>query len=169
MNFLDLAQKRFSVRAYDSKPVPDEALNTLLEVARLAPSAANRQPLHLLVIRERECRDAMNVVYLREWFRTAPVVLVVCVEPAKAWVRGDGKNYGDVDASIMMDHITLCAADIGLGTCWIAAFDPAKVRAILQLPEGIEPLAITPLGYPAEVGRAKMRKSLKEFVHWGKW
>ena len=169
MSFLDLAQQRFSVRAYDSKLVPDAAVDTLLEVARLAPSAANRQPLHLIVIRDPARRHAMNAVYPREWFRTAPVVIVVCVEPAKAWVRGDGKNYGDVDASIAMDHITLCASDIGLGTCWIAAFDPAKIRAVLDLPAGIEPLAITPLGYPAEAGRGKIRKALAELVHRDKW
>jgi len=169
MDFLDLAQKRFSVRAYESKPVPDDEINKVLEAARLAPTAANRQPLHLIVLQNSENRNAMNVVYLRSWFRNAPVVIVVCVEPSKAWVRGDGKNYGDVDAAIVMDHMTLCAADIGLGTCWIASFDASKVRSILSLPPGIEPLAIATLGYPAEKGPAKMRKSLTELVHIEKW
>jgi nitroreductase len=169
MDFLDLVKKRFSVRAYDPKPVPEDAISVILEAARLAPTAANRQPLHLMVLHKGEKRPAMNGVYLRDWFRQAPVIIVVCAEPAKAWVRGDGKNYGDVDAAIMMDHITLCAADIGLGTCWIAAFDAAKVRAILDLPAGIEPVALTPLGYPAEAARAKIRKTLSELVHREKW
>jgi len=169
MNFLDLIQHRFSVRGYDSKPVPDDALNTVLEAARLAPSAANRQPLHLVVVGGGEQRHALNNAYPRDWFRMAPVVIVVCVEPACAWVRSDGKHYGDVDGAIAMDHMTLCAAEIGLGTCWIAAFDPAKVRMALGLPAGIEPLAMTPLGYPAEQPRDKNRKALSEIIHRDKW
>jgi len=169
MDFLDLAKKRFSVRAYESGPVPDDALNKVLEAARLAPSAANRQPLHLMVLRDGPHRHAINLAYPRDWFRKPPVVIVLCVEPAKAWARSDGKNYGDVDAAIAMDHMTLCATALGFGTCWVGAFDPAKVRAILELPAGIEPLAMMPLGIPAESARGKPRKALDEMVHWERW
>ena len=71
---------------------------------------------------------------------------MVCVEPHKAWTRQDGKNYAAVDGAIAMDHMTLCATDLGLGTCWVGAFDPATVRKILGLPDGIEPLIMTPFG-----------------------
>lgn len=169
MDFIALAQKRFSVRSYEPTPVPDEALDKVLEAARLAPSAANRQPIHLVVLHDMEHRHRLHSAYPRDWFWKTPVVIVLCVETARAWVRGDGKSYGDVDGAIAMDHLTLCAADLGLGTCWIAAFDPAKVRMELNLPEGIEPLAMTPLGYPAEPVRAKSRKSLTDIVHRETW
>lgn len=169
MSFLDLAKKRFSVRVYQPKAVPDEALALVLEAGRMAPSAANRQPLHFIVLKDEARRQALGVVYPRDWFWKAPVIIVVCVENARAWCRSDAKNYGDVDGAIAMDHMTLCATDIGLGTCWIGAFDPAKARRVLNLPAGVEPLAMTPLGYPGELVRAKSRKPLEEFLHHETW
>jgi nitroreductase len=88
----------------------------------------------------------------------------MCTVPAEGWKRRDGKNYADVDATIAMDHLILAAAALGLGTCWVAAFDPAVARAILQLPKGIEPLAFTPVGYPADAPTPKTRKSLADLV-----
>jgi len=169
MNFLDLAKKRFSVRCYEAKPVPEEVLEKVLEAGHLAPSAANRQPCHLIVVRSEEQRRKLGITYPRDWFWQAPVIIVVCVESSQAWVRSDSKNYADVDGAILVDHMTLCAADLGLGTCWIGAFDPARVRSILNLPPGIEPLAMMPLGYPAEPERAKIRKPLAELIHQETW
>jgi nitroreductase len=169
MSFLDLAKKRFSVRRFETTPVPEEALEAILEAGRLAPSAANRQPCHLVVIRSEEQRRKLGVAYPREWFWQAPVIIVICVETSRAWVRADNKSYGDVDGALVVDHMTLCAADLGLGTCWIGAFDPAKVRSLLNLPAGIEPLAMIPLGIPAEPVRAKSRKPLSEMVHRETW
>lgn len=169
MSFLDLVKKRFSVRRYETTPVPEEALEKVLEAGRLAPSAANRQPSHFIVVRSEEHRRKLGVAYPRDWFWQAPVIIVICVEPSRAWVRSDNTNYADVDGAIAVDHMTLCAADLGLGTCWIGAFDPAKAKSILNLPAGIEPLAMIPLGYPAEPVRAKSRKPLAELVHQETW
>lgn len=167
--FLDLARERRSIRRYRPDPVPDADLEKILEAGRMAPSAANRQPWHFVVVRDADRRRALAQAYPRDWFAAAPVMLVVCVEPARAWRRSDGKSYADVDGAIAMDHITLCAADLGLGTCWIGAFDPAKVRAALGLPENVEPLAMTPVGYPADEGKPKERKALQEVVHRETW
>jgi len=169
MNFLELAKKRFSVRRFEAKPIPQEALETILEAGRLAPSAANRQPCHLIVVQGAEQRRKLGVAYPRDWFWQAPVIIVICVETSRAWVRSDHKSYGDVDGALAADHMTLCAASLDLGTCWIGAFDPAKVRNILNLPDGIAPLAMIPLGYPAEPERAKSRKPLAELVHQETW
>lgn len=169
MSFLELAKQRFSVRRYETTPVPQGALDAILEAGRLAPSAANRQPCHIIVVRNEEQRRQLGVSYPRDWFWQAPVILIVCVEENRAWIRADKKNYADVDGALVVDHMTLCAADLGLGTCWIGAFDVAKVRSILELPEGMEPLAMLPLGYPAEPIRAKSRKSLAELVHQETW
>ncbi len=166
MTFLELARQRFSVRSYAKTIVPDDKLQMVLEAGRMAPSAANRQAWRFIVVRDAKQRRALGEAYPREWFWSAPVILVVCVDPAKAWVRFDGKNYADVDGAIAMDHMTLCAAGIGLGTCWIGAFEPAKVRRVLGIPDHIEPLVMTPLGFPTEPVRGKSRKPLQEVVNY---
>jgi nitroreductase len=81
----------------------------------------------------------------------------------------DGKNYNDVDVAIVMDHLILAATDLGLGTCWIGAFDPDAAREVLGLPEGVEPVAFTPLGYPADEPRPKRRVALSELVRYETW
>ena len=169
MSFLDLANKRSSVRGYDPEPPDDPTLNKVLEAGRIAPSAANLQPWHFVVIRDRGQREALQEAYKKEWFWKAPVIIVVCVEPSKAWTRQDGKNYAAGDGAIAMDHMTLCAADLGLGTCWVGAFDPAKVKSILGLPDGVEPLVMTPLGKPAAPCLPKKRKALDQIVHYDRW
>ena len=83
---------------------------------------------------------------------------------AEAWTRRDGKSYVDVDVTIAMDHLILAAHDLGLGTCWIGAFDPEAAREVLGLEPGLEPLALTPLGYPADEGRPKKRRPYSELV-----
>jgi len=169
MSFLQLAAKRGSIRAYKPDPIPEDLLAQVLEAGRLAPSAANQQPLHFIVVRDEQVRQRLQQAYAKEWFWKTPVILVVCTEPNRAWTRQDGKNYASVDGAIAMDHMTLCAADMGLGTCWVGAFNPAKVREILELPEGIEPLAMTPLGVPMADPKPKKRKALEEIVHYERW
>ncbi|MBP7830449.1 MAG: nitroreductase family protein [Kiritimatiellae bacterium] len=169
MTFLELAAKRSSIRAYKPDPVPEELLAKVLEAGRIAPSAANKQPWHFIVLREESARQKLQQAYPRDWFGKAPAIIVVCTEPSRAWVRQDGKNYGAVDGAIAMDHMTLCAADLGLGTCWIGAFDPKRVRVALGLPEEIEPLAMTPLGFPEAAPRPKVRKEACEILHYERW
>jgi nitroreductase len=96
-------------------------------------------------------------------------VIGICAVPGEAWVRRDVVNYAFVDAAIAMDHLVLAATDLGLGTCWIAAFDPAAARQVLGLPEGVEPIAFTPLGYPAGRPGPKQRKALDELVRYERW
>jgi nitroreductase len=150
--------------------VPESTLTHVLDTARMAPSAVNRQPWHVLVVRDETGRRAIHQAYARDWLLQAPILLVVCVEPAAAWTRAeDGWNAAETDGTILMTHLTLAAAEAGLGTCWIAAFSPARLRAALGLPDGIVPLALTPLGFPADGGRPKQRKPLADIVHDGRW
>ncbi len=97
------------------------------------------------------------------------MILCACGLPAENWVRRDAKNYNDVDVAIVMDHLILAAADLGLGTCWIGAFDPAAAREVLALPLGVEPIAFTPLGYPADQPKPKKRKPISELVRYEHW
>jgi nitroreductase len=169
MGFSELIRARYSVRAYKPDPVEEDKLQQVLEAARLAPTAANRQPFQIIVIHTAGREAELKRVYNRGWFVQAPLVLCACGIPAENWVRMDGKNYNDVDVTIAMDHLILAAADIGLGTCWIAAFDPAAAREVLNLPDGVEPVAFTPLGYPADGPRPKSRKPLESLVRYERW
>jgi len=170
MEFRELIEKRYSVRAYKPDPVEDEKLQRVLEAARLAPTAANRQPFQLIVIHTADREEELKRIYGRDWFVQPPVVICACGVRAQGWTRRpDGKNYTDVDVAIVMDHLILAAADQGLGTCWIGAFDPDAAREVLGLPDDVEPIAFTPLGYPADEPGAKKRKALSDLVRHENW
>ena len=169
MQFSELVKKRYSVRSYKHEPVPDDKLQQVLESARLAPTAANRQPFQLIVIHTAGREEELSRIYDRPWFVQAPIVICACGIPAQGWVRRDGKSYLDVDVAIVMDHLTLAAADLGLGTCWIGALNPDAAREVLGLPDNIEPIAFTPLGYPDGQPREKKRKPLDELVQYERW
>lgn len=171
MDFSQLIYHRYSARSYHDKPVETEKLNKVLEAARLAPTAANRQPFQLIVIRTESREDELLKIYNRNWFVEPPYVICACGLPDQGWIRHkyDGKNYTDVDVAIVVDHITLQAAELGLGTCWIAAFDPQAARDVLELPDHVEPLAFTPLGYPKDTRTEKERKPLSALVRYNSW
>jgi len=169
MDFSELIQHRYSVRAYKPDPVEEDKLQQVLEAARLAPTAANRQPFRLIVLSTVNRQADLRRIYHRSWFSQAPLVIGVCGIPGEAWVRRDGQNYHYVDAAIALDHLILAAADLGLGTCWVAAFDVAAAREVLGLPEEAVPIAFTPLGYPADQPGPKERKPLAELVRYEHW
>ncbi|MFO7670006.1 MAG: nitroreductase family protein [Bacteroidales bacterium] len=167
--FLDIAKRRYSCRIYDARPVEEEKLNLVLEAGRVAPSAVNYQPWHFFVIRGEKELSRFHAVYHREWFRTAPCVIVICGDHSTSWKRkSDGKDLCDVDVAITTDHMTLQATELGLATCWICNFDPEITRELLGLPENMEPVVILPVGYPldeVDPGRhTGKRKPLSETV-----
>lgn len=164
MNIYEIMKKRRSIRSYKPEPVEEERLHRILEAVRLAPSAANRQPVFCVVIKDEKIKQQLKRTYSEEWFYTAPVIICACSIPEKAWKRSDGKNYADIDATIVMDHLILAATAEGLGTCWIAAFKVPLLKSILNLPTGVEPIAITPLGYPLNIPEPTYRKPLEEMV-----
>lgn len=171
-DFLALAERRCSVRAYRPDPVPADILQDVLRAASLAPSACNRQPWCFVVVSDPARRRTLGMAYDREWFWTAPTIVAVCVAPASAWTRPyDGKNYAYVDGAIAMDHLTLAAAAAGLGTCWIGAFDPATAASVLALPDGWEIVAMTPLGYPSpeSASRVRSRNPLGQSIVRERW
>jgi len=171
-NFLELAKARYSVRNYLDRQVEEDKLNYVVECGRIAPSAANFQPWHIIVIRELEIRRRM-VTYPRPFFLEAPVILVICGDHNLGWKRRDGKDHTDIDAAIITDHMTLAATEQGLGTCWICNFDAVQCREILQLPANIEPIVCLTLGYPGKEpddrARHLVRKEMKEIIHLENW
>ena len=169
MDFNELAKNRYSVRSYRPDPVEDERLLQVLEAACMAPTASNRQPFRLIVMHTAGREEELTRIYGSPWFVQAPIIICACGLPAEAWVSRDGKNLCDVDVAIAMDHLILAAADLGLGTCWIAAFNPAEAKKILGLSDDVDPIAFTPLGYPADQPRPKKRKSVSELVKYERW
>ncbi len=164
MDFFDVITKRFSVRSYKPDMVETEKLEKILEAARQAPTACNLQAFKVLVMKTDGNREALKKVYHREWFLEAPYVLAVCSIPEESWVRADGKSYSDVDAAIVMDHIILAATALGLGTCWIGAFNPQAAREAFRMDEKMQPVALTPLGYANETRANKRRKPVEDLV-----
>ena len=114
MRFIELVKKRYSVRDYKSSPIEDEKLQQILEAACLAPTAANRQPFQLLVIRTEGRREELRQIYRRDWFVSAPLIICAVGVPSQGWIRSEDKRrYLDVDVAIVMDHLILAAADLG--------------------------------------------------------
>ena len=170
MEFTQLIAQRYSVRAYKPDPVEDEKLQQVLEAARLAPTAANRQPFQIIVVHTAGRKTELQRIYHREWFVQAPLILCAVGVPKQGWVRSaDQRRYLDVDVAIIMDHLILAATTQGLGTCRIAAFNVKAAREILRLPDEVEPLIFTPLGYPDDQPGPKERKPLSELVRYEQW
>jgi nitroreductase len=160
----DAIRERRSVRAYQSKPVPDDKLANVLETARLAPSAANRQLWKFIVVKDPTKRKALAHAAASQYFvGEAPVIIAaVALQPDR--MMSCGVPTYAVDLAIAVDHMTLAAIDEGLGTCWIGAFSQEEVRQILNIPKHYKVVTLLPLGFPADSPKAKSRKSLEEII-----
>ncbi len=148
MNFLKLAAKRSSVRHYQQRPIDAEKLNRVLEAGRIAPSACNKQPWRYIIVETEQGLSKLNECGK---IFDAPTAIIVCGDHNLSWKRPqDGKDHCDIDVSISIDHMTLAAAEEGLGTCWVCWFDPALCKELFNIPEHLEPIALLPIGYPAK-------------------
>jgi len=180
MKFIDVIESRKSTRTYCDKEVEDDKIEYVFECARLAPSWANGQCWRFIVVRDKEkIKSLSKTSIVNRWLRKVPIIIVACGDPTSSGVN-NGIDYFAVDVSIAMEHIILAATDVDLGSCWIAAFDEKKVKEILEIPNRIRVVALTPLGYPAQksgisdktikmLARSKKRKNLNEIVRYDKW
>ena len=166
MEFSEVIKNRYSVRAYKPVPVEDEKINEILEAARLAPTACNLQPFKFIVVHTKGKEEELTRIYRGSWFSQAPLVICACVVESEGWVRKDGANYSFIDLAIAVDHLVLAATDLGLGTCWVGAFDVKAAREVLKLPDDIEPVIFIPLGYPDDKPGVKLRKPIEELVRY---
>lgn len=149
MTFNELAKNRFSCRKFQNKKVEQEKIDLILNAALVAPTAVNRQPQKILVLTDddklKKLKDCTKYDF------DAPLCFIICTQNQKAYTRRyDNKNSAEIDASIVTTHMMLQAQDIGLGTTWVMAFDPIKVRESYQIDEELEIVALLPTGYPAE-------------------
>jgi nitroreductase len=165
MEYTELIQRRESVRNYDpDRPVPAEVLERILEAGRIAPSAANYQPWRFLVISSSGLLEKVKASYAREWFRNAPHVLVIVGSRDKAWKRSsDGYNSIETDLAIALTHMILAAWNEGVGTCWIANYNPSVLYDAIKPAEGEVIFGITPLGYPGKGYQNNPEKRRKPF------
>jgi nitroreductase len=168
LEIFEAIKRRRSIRKYEQKVVEKEKLSKILEAARLAPSAMNRQPYAFVVTSESETIEKISSACNQEL--AAPTIIVVCAFPEEAWVRDDGEEYWKADAAIAMNNMSLQACAECLGTCWIAAFKEQKIKDILDIGAEARVVAVTPLGYPAEKkGPITKRKTIDDLVHYERW
>lgn len=173
MNFLEIVQARRSLRSYLPTPVEPEKLEYILECARLAPSWKNMQCWRFIVVEDEGMRQALVHTLVesnpgRKALSQAPIVIVLCAVPAESEVW-EGKDFMMLDAGLAMEHLVLAATEQGLGTCWQAWFSEEEARKVLNVPENVRVVAMTPLGYPNETRRPRPRKEMHEIVYNGTW
>lgn len=149
-NLLSLCGRRCSVRAFSERRISEADLSYIMECVRLAPSACNRQPWRFLRVSDDE-RHLICQCYTNPWFAAAPDYVIACCDHDVCWKRSsDGKDHGNIDVAIAVEHFCLAAAERSVATCWVCNFDADKCRRLFALPDHIEPVAFLPLGYPAQ-------------------
>ena len=169
MTVMEAIQNRFSSRAWKPYEVEVEKIEQLMEAARLAPSASNRQEWRFVVVRDAEMREKLAEASRGQRFvGEAPVVIVACAQ-GTGHVMTCGLECHPIDVAIALDHITLAAVELGLGTCWVGAFNADEVKRLLAIPPEVVVVALMPLGYPAEEAQAKKRLPLEDIVMHERW
>ena len=169
MDVLSAIQGRRSIRKYSSKPVEEEKLLKVLEAARLSPSARNRQEWKFIVVKDFQTREKLTTEAIGQPFvGEAPIILICCGTESESIMKCGQPRY-TVDLSIATAYMILEAYEQGLGTCWLGSFDENKVKEVLDIPEKVRVVSITPLGYPDESPSPRPRKELKEIISYDKY
>jgi nitroreductase len=160
---------RRSIRAFKEQNVSEETIKKLIESATWAPSAGNIQPWEFIIVKERETKKGLSEAALnQEFLEEAPVLIIVCANEIKSSQRYGTRGttlYCIQDTAAAIQNIHLTAFSLGLGTCWVGAFDENQAREILHVPKGIRPVAMIPVGYPNEKPKLRERQPLSEIVH----
>lgn len=153
MDLFEAIKTRRSIRKYKQKAIPRKKLEMILEAARLAPSAGNRQPWHFVVVKDGERKKAVAKIANNQMFLADASVIIAAVGDPEA-----SKKWHDKDVMIALEHIVLAATALGYGTCWIGAFDGEGLKSLLKIPEEMNVIALLPVGVPEEAPLAKPRK-----------
>ncbi len=164
MNVFDAISQRSSIRAYKITDVEEDKLKKILEAGRLSPSASNRQDWKFIIVKNKETKKKLaKAAFAQSFIGEAPVVIVACGTEPKTFMACGQPAY-TVDVSIACAFMILQAYELGLGTCWIGAFEEGEVKKILGIPKEVRVVAMTPLGYPNQPSSQKFRKSLDQIV-----
>lgn len=166
---LEAIKKRQSVRSYQDKEIPEDVLQQILEAGRLAPSAKNTQSWKFIVVKDKDIRKKLvSACKNQEFVGEASVVIAGCGTNPD-YVMSNGEHAYSIDLAIALDHMSLEAASLGLGTCWIGAFYQEQVKEILGVPEGVRVVNLLTLGYPKKLGPKTERKPLSEIICYDKY
>ncbi|MFC1581980.1 nitroreductase family protein [Planctomycetota bacterium] len=168
MDFFDVLKKRHSIRNYDPRPIEPGKLQRVLQAALMAPTSLDKREFRIIVLNTANFGNRLRKIYDEEWFPKAPTVLAIVSTHDK---QSFSTDFGEVDGSIIMSHIILAATAEGLGTCWVGLFNTWKAAEILKLPENVEPIAFTPIGYSKEPEGegVKILPRLQDFVMHNEW
>lgn len=158
MSFLDLVLSRRSIRSYEPKDIPEDILRQILEAGRQAPSAANRQPIRFVVVRNFDKKKKLSAALFGRFIKDSAVVIVGCADE-KSTLTG---KWAVVDAAIALENMVIAAWSLGIGSCWIGGFNEGDVKKILNIPKKWKVVALIPFGYPAEQPKPKTKKSFEE-------
>jgi len=164
MELMEAIKKRRSIRDYEERPVPENKLLNVLEAARLAPSASNRQRWKFVVVKESERRRELSLATGGQSHVAKAPVVIAAVTTMPEYIMRNGVPAHPVDLAIAVDHMTLAALDQELGTCWIGSFDQEAIKGILKVPDSYRVVALITLGFPKTTGKVKVRKPLEEIV-----
>lgn len=166
MSVLDVIIARRSIRAYKRDPIPEEVMSRVMEAARLAPSGKNLQPWKFILVQDEGMKMKLAEASRGQFFMArAPWIIVACGYPDRSYQRqGNYMTSWTIDVTCALDHLMLQAQEEGLGTCWIGAFEEKTVKALLNVPDDVKVLALTPLGYPDESPPHRGRRSLDKIV-----
>ena len=169
MDVQEAIKKRYSVRSYQNRAVDEKLLRAVLEAGRWAPSASNVQEWRFVVVRDAETRKKMmQAAHNQPFVGQAPVVVAACAILTDK-VMACGQPAYPIDIAIAVDHMTLAAVELGLGTCWIGAFDEAAVKKLLGVPDTARVVVLLTLGYPARPSGGKSRKAFEQIVAYEKY
>lgn len=172
MDFLQLAKDRYSCRYFSDKEIEQEKIDKILEAARLAPTGRNSQSQKILVLTDKEELSKLGECTPYGW--NAPLVFLICYDKNESWKRkADGYDGGMQDACIITTHMMFEVTSLGLGSTWVGAFDPIKVREVYNVPENYEIAAFLPVGYPSSEAHPSRlhedRKTIEEFTFYNKF
>lgn len=146
-DFIELCHNRFSARKFTNESIAQTDLEYIQEAVRLAPSATNSQPWRFIVVSSPSAQQHLQECYNRDWFKTAPLYIICMKHAEQAWKRpADGKNHGDIDVAIAIEHLCLAVTERGLGTCWVCNFDPNLLSQYFPC-DGYEAVAIIAIGH----------------------
>jgi nitroreductase len=165
----DMIEERRSIRAFTDRVISEKEAELLVEAACLAPSAGNRQPWEFVLVRDDENKQRLaEAAYGQYFIAEAPVIFVVCADPRRSASRYGRRGielYCLQDTAAAIQNLLLTAKANGLGSCWIGAFDEERTAEVIGAPEGMRPVAIVPVGYPAESPPPRPRRRLSEVIH----
>jgi nitroreductase len=164
MSIVDVVLNRRSIRSYEPKEIPKDVLDKILEAGRQAPSAANKQPWHFIVLTDSEIKKELSKGMFNRFIKDAPVTVVGCAHKDII-----ARKWSIVSTTIALQNMVVAAWTMGIGSCWVGDFNEEKIKKLLNIPESWNIVALVSFGYPAEKPQPRKKKTIEEIVSFNKF